>query len=107
MTRARRRIFGLAALVVALGWCGQAQAAPSDAAPSPLRALAACLDRHAATESFPTSSPDDAVILLVVSCQRQADAFTKWCESDPSSTPGDCAHVVFVTARGALDRFGG
>jgi hypothetical protein len=108
MAGTRRQTFGVAVLVVALGWCGQAQAAPSGAAPpSPLRELAACLDNHAATGTYPPSDPDDAVILLVVSCQKQADAFTKWCESGPSSNPGDCAHVVFVTARGALDRFGG
>jgi hypothetical protein len=44
---------------------------------------------------------DDTVVLLVVACQPQADAFSTWCRKAEASA--DCAHVVFVMARGVLD----
>jgi hypothetical protein len=78
-----------------------AHAAADGVKPSPLRALSVCLQREAVAAGYARSAGDDTVILLVVACQPEADAFSNWCNKAQDSA--DCAHVVFVTARGVLD----
>jgi hypothetical protein len=112
------RLTAVALGAMTLGWspgarAGQAQptmppqsapALPGDAGSSSLlRDLAACLERKATDSGHSLPNNDDAVVLLVVACQPQADAFSRWCAHNQTSSPADCSHVVFVTAQGALD----
>jgi hypothetical protein len=90
----------LAALALCLA-AGAAQAAGDAAPPSPLRALSVCLQRQAAAAGYARTDGDDTVVLLVVACQADADAFSNWCRKVQDAA--DCAHVIFVTARGVLD----
>jgi hypothetical protein len=121
MTFARSLIVAVALAAIALSGsaCGQAAYARSgtpqrsvttsvsDDAGSPLlRDLAACLDTNAKAGRGDSPSEQDAVVLLIVSCQPQADAFSRWCALNQTSSPTDCAHVVFVTAQGALNANG-
>ncbi len=92
------RLIAVAALCLA---AAAAHAAGDAAKPSPLRELSACLQREAVAAGYARSAGDDTVILLVVACQPEADAFSNWCKN--TQEPADCAHVVFVTARGVLD----
>ncbi len=91
----------LAATMMLCGAAWGAHAAGDDARQSPLRALSVCLQREAAAGGYARTDGDDSVILLVVACQPDADAFSNWCRKAQESA--DCAHVVFVTARGVLD----
>ncbi len=93
-----RRVIGAMALCLAA--CA-AHAAGDDATPSPLRTLSVCLQREAVANGYSRRDGDDTVILLVVACQPDADAFSNWCRKVQDSA--DCAHVIFVTARGVLD----
>ncbi len=95
-----RRLIGALALCLAAG-AALAAGEGDGARPSPLRDLSVCLQRQAVAGGYSRNDGDDSVILLVVSCQSQADTFSNWCRRAQGSA--DCAHVVFVTARGVLD----
>jgi hypothetical protein len=98
-------LFGALALCLplCLAAAGAARAAGNgeETRSSPLRELSACLQQQAAAGGYSRDSSDDDLILLIVACQPAADAFTNWCKR--SQEPADCAHVIFVTARGVLD----